>query len=99
MTLGTHKGLGHSQRPWAEVHSLGGAINNVMGRITGRDPSTDRWSVITKFGDTMQARVGGPLSGGPFLRGGRDGLAYPESNLCCLCKTSIASALSVEKCI
>jgi len=36
-----------------KIHSLGGAINYVMGRITGRDPSTDRWSVITDTGDTV----------------------------------------------
>jgi len=44
-------------RVGARVKTVGGAINSVMGRITGRDPSTDRWSIITDTGDTLQARA------------------------------------------
>jgi len=39
------------------VHGVGGAMNNQNGRITGRNFSTDQWSVTTKMGDTVISRA------------------------------------------
>ena len=42
-----------------KLHSLVNAthLNGVIGRVTGRDLFTDRWSIITDTGDAMQARA------------------------------------------